>query len=102
VLDHASGDVGWMFEKRPEETHGPELKRKSEAIPNTAPLGDQGVVGVIEMEATSKLLIGGLTVEAPVGASLAVSQKINRHCSSAATFLEEGFSKINCSRVWVT
>jgi hypothetical protein len=88
-----------MFEERPEEAHGPELKRKSKAILNTAPLGDQSAVGIIEMETTSKLLIGGLAVEAAVGTSLAVSQEINRHCGSAATFLEEGVSQLDCGRV---
>ena len=69
--DHAGRDLGRVGEERAQEPDRDQLQREAQPVLVPTALGDQGEIGVVEMEVPSQLRGRGLAGVAAVAAAAA-------------------------------
>ena len=75
------GRLGGIIEEGAEQTHRTELHRDAESVVVATVLGDEGAVGVVEVEVARELVGRGLAREAAVAAGLVVGEEADWHRS---------------------
>jgi len=79
VRGHPRRHIGWVRKKRAQEPHGAKLQGKAQAIVVPPATCDMAAVGVVQVEMTSKLLVGWLSVEPTIPLGLFVREEIDGH-----------------------